>query len=103
MPILRTPCAVDHLDACLAALGPGQAATAAAIRAERFPATPNRLCDWCDHRGVCPAWDGDDGETFGAAVETARQLRRRLHQEVRELRELEAGLERLAAEQGLDT
>src|SRR6056297_1085802 len=77
--------------------------TAAAIRAERFPATPNRLCDWCDHRGVCPAWDGDDGETFGAAVETARQLRRRLRQEVRELRELEAGLERLAAEQGLDT
>jgi len=77
--------------------------TAAAIRTERFPATPNRLCDWCDFRGVCPAWDGDDGETFGAAVDSARQLRRRLRQEVRELRELEAGLERLAAEQGLDT
>lgn len=77
--------------------------TAAAIRAERFEATPNPLCDWCDHRGVCPAWDGDDGETYGAAVETARQLRRRLRQEVRELRELEAGLQRLAAEQELDT
>jgi putative RecB family exonuclease len=45
--------------------------TAAAIRAERFPATPNRLCDWCDHRGVCPAWDGDEGETYGAAVDAA--------------------------------
>lgn len=77
--------------------------TAAAIRAERFPATPNRLCDWCDHRGVCPAWDGDDGETYGAAVSAARQLRRRLQQEVRELRELEAGLARVAAEDGLDT
>jgi putative RecB family exonuclease len=77
--------------------------TAAAIRAERFPATPNRLCDWCDHRGVCPAWDGDEGETYGAAVDAARQLRRRLGQEVRELRELEAGLERVAAEHRLDT
>jgi putative RecB family exonuclease len=77
--------------------------TAAAIRAERFPATPNRLCDWCDHRGVCPAWDGDEGETYGAAVDAARQLRRRLTQEVRELRELEAGLDRVAAERGLDT
>ncbi|MFO7779087.1 MAG: PD-(D/E)XK nuclease family protein [Nitriliruptoraceae bacterium] len=77
--------------------------TAAAIRAERFPTTPNRLCDWCDHRAVCPAWDGDDGHTYGAAVDAARQLRRRLQREVRELRELEAGLDRLAAEQRLDT
>jgi putative RecB family exonuclease len=77
--------------------------TAAAIRTESFPATPNRLCDWCDHRGVCPAWDGDEGETYGAAVDAARQLRRRLTHEVRELRELEAGLDRVAAEHGLDT
>jgi len=52
---------------------------------------------------VCPAWDGDDGQTYGAAVDAAQQLHRRLRREVRELRELEAGLERLAAEQELDT
>ncbi len=25
----------------------------------RFEATPSRLCDWCSHRALCPAWDGD--------------------------------------------
>lgn len=24
----------------------------------RFDATPSRLCDWCSHRAVCPAWGG---------------------------------------------
>lgn len=23
-----------------------------------FPAKKSRLCDWCDHRSICPAWDG---------------------------------------------
>ncbi|TVR20929.1 MAG: PD-(D/E)XK nuclease family protein [Nitriliruptor sp.] len=77
--------------------------TAAAIRAERFETVPNRLCGWCDHRAVCPAWEGEADDTFGAAVTTAEQLRRRLRREVRELRELEAGIARLATERGLDT
>ena len=29
-----------------------------AADAERFEATPSRLCDWCSHRALCPAWDG---------------------------------------------
>ena len=87
------------LDAARAAV----LATAAAIRAERFETVPNRLCDWCDHRAVCPAWEGEGDDVFGAAVVTAQQLRRRLRREVTELRELEAGIARLAAERGLDT
>ena len=75
--------------------------TAAAIRQERFPFTPNRLCDWCDHRSVCPAFQGDAATTYGAAVADAAARRRRLRHEVRELRELEAGLARLGAELGL--
>lgn len=30
-----------------------------AADAERFEATPSRLCDWCSHRAVCPAWGGE--------------------------------------------
>jgi putative RecB family exonuclease len=24
----------------------------------RFDPSPSRLCDWCSHRALCPAWDG---------------------------------------------
>jgi putative RecB family exonuclease len=27
-----------------------------AARADDFRAKPGRLCDWCDHRDLCPAW-----------------------------------------------
>jgi putative RecB family exonuclease len=77
--------------------------TAAAIRAERFPTTPNRLCDWCDHRAVCPAWSPDGEVVYGELVAEVRDRRRRLTAEVRELRELEAGMVRLAGELDLDT
>ncbi|HEX5741481.1 MAG TPA: PD-(D/E)XK nuclease family protein [Pilimelia sp.] len=30
----------------------------AAVAARRFPPTPSRLCDWCHHRAVCPAFGG---------------------------------------------
>lgn len=77
--------------------------TAAAIRTAAFPTTPNRLCDWCDHRAICPAWEAPEGEeSFGEMVTEAAARRRRLAREVRELRELEQGLERLAGELGLD-
>jgi putative RecB family exonuclease len=29
-----------------------------AADAMAFDATPSRLCDWCSHRAVCPAWGG---------------------------------------------
>jgi len=76
--------------------------TAAAIRAERFPVTPNRLCDWCDHRAVCPAWSPDGETVYGELAAEVVTRRRRLMAEVRELRELEEGLARVADELDLD-
>lgn len=29
-----------------------------AADAGEFPPTPSRLCDWCSHRAICPAWGG---------------------------------------------
>ncbi len=73
--------------------------TAAAVRAEHYEPTPNPLCDWCDFRALCPAWESTDGgPALGEAVDEARRLRRRLHHEVRALRELEDGVRRLAGE-----
>ena len=77
--------------------------TAAAVRAERFDPTPNPLCDWCDFRAVCPAWNPQgDEQTLGAAVSEARRLRRRVGHDVRALRELEDGIARLVDEMGDD-
>ncbi len=101
VPGLTVTVPLDDLD--LDAAREAVLVTAAAIRAERFETLPNRLCDWCDHRTVCPAWEGEGDDAFGAAVATAAQLRRRLHREVQQLRELEAGIARIAAERGLDT
>jgi putative RecB family exonuclease len=73
--------------------------TAAAVRAEEYAPTPNVLCDWCDYRSICPAWqERDDGQVLGTAIQQVRALRRQVRRDVRELRELEAGITRLAAE-----
>ena len=29
-----------------------------AADAQTFDPSPSRLCDWCSHRAVCPAWEG---------------------------------------------
>jgi putative RecB family exonuclease len=29
-----------------------------AADAERFDPSPSKLCDWCSHRALCPAWGG---------------------------------------------
>ena len=41
-----------------------------------FPPSPSRLCEWCDHRGLCPAWGGTPpplpaDDTWGAATSPA--------------------------------
>jgi putative RecB family exonuclease len=45
-----------------------------AVQRRDFRASPSRLCDWCDHRALCPAFggtpppwpeEGPDGETSG--------------------------------------
>jgi putative RecB family exonuclease len=33
-------------------------AIARAADAERFDPSPSRLCDWCSHKALCPAWGG---------------------------------------------
>jgi putative RecB family exonuclease len=33
-------------------------AIARAADARAFDPSPSRLCDWCSHRAVCPAWGG---------------------------------------------
>jgi putative RecB family exonuclease len=72
--------------------------TAAAVRADRYEPTPNPLCDWCDYRAICPAWEGEPGQLLGPAVEHLRRLRRQVARDVRELRESEAGIARIAEE-----
>lgn len=75
--------------------------TAAKIRAEAFEPTPNRLCDWCDFKSVCPAWDAPGGgEALGDIVQEAERLRREVIRNVRRLRELESGIDRLRADLG---
>lgn len=73
-------------------------ATAAAIREQAFEPTPNPLCDWCDFRSVCPAWPDDPSQGLGHATAELRRQRRQLKHQVREFRELEAGVKRLATE-----
>ncbi len=71
------------------------AEVAAAVRSERFPPTPGRLCAWCDYRALCPAWEGEGPELLGPAVEELDRLRRQVRRDVRTLRALEATVERL--------
>lgn len=71
---------------------------AAAVRAERYEPTPNRLCGWCDYRAICPAWEGDGPEVLGPAVEELERLRWRVRRDVKTLRQLEDGVARLTDE-----
>ncbi len=92
---VRVPVEDMDLDAV-----PGRVRAAAeSIRAGQFAPTPNRLCDWCDYRPLCPAWPEEhDGDGLGPATARLDELRRRLGREARELRELEAGITRLREE-----
>lgn len=73
--------------------------TAAAVRAEAYEPRPNPLCDWCDYRALCPAWQTGDGvEALGPAVAELRAKRRAVARQVQDLRDLEAGVTRIAAE-----
>jgi putative RecB family exonuclease len=74
--------------------------TAAAVRAEAYEPTPNPLCDWCDFKPLCPAWSPSEPseQLLGPATEQLRALRRQVARDVRELRELEAGVARVATE-----
>lgn len=60
------------------------------IRSEAFPARPSRLCEWCDYRGLCPAFEGDGPDVAGLAVVELEQLRRRSARDAARMAELEA-------------
>jgi putative RecB family exonuclease len=72
--------------------------TAAKVRAGAYEPTPNRLCDWCDFKAICPAWEGDASVALGPAEVELARLRRQVTRDVRALREAEAGVERLRDE-----
>lgn len=84
----------------LAAVPGRLAAVAERIRAGEDTATPHRLCDWCDFRAICPAWQpsADGGEeVLGRAVSERDRLRRSLVRDARRLQQLEGAVERLTA------
>lgn len=92
---VRVPVEEVDLDGARAAV----ADTAEAVRSGGpWPPTPNRLCDWCDYRSVCPAWDGEGPEVLGPAVLEMRRLRRSVRRDVATLRQLEDGVERARRE-----
>lgn len=91
---VRVP--VEDID--LEATREAVADTAGGVLAERYPPTPNPLCGWCDFRSLCPAWEGEGPDALGPAVGEVGRLRRTIARDVRALRDLEAGVARLAAE-----
>lgn len=88
---------VDELD--LDAARQAIADTAQAVKEGLYEPTPMRLCDWCDFRAVCPAWEGQEPDgVLGPAVLELEQLRRSIGRDVERLRALEDGVERLREE-----
>jgi putative RecB family exonuclease len=79
--------------------------TAQAIIDQEFAPTPNRLCDWCDHRALCPAWEGSGPDVLGPAVVALQDARRAARRAAEDVRALEAAVARAREqllEQGLD-
>lgn len=80
------------------------------IRAGEDTPTPNRLCDWCDYRSLCPAWSGtdsprtdrDDAGPYGRAVQERDRLRRSVVRDARRLRQLDSAIERSGSELAVD-
>lgn len=101
VPGVRVAVPVEELD--LAAVPARLARAAARIRAGEDTPVPNRLCDWCDFRAICPAWSdvssldtAVDGP-LGRAVLERDRLRRDVVRDARRLRQLEAAIERSTA------
>ncbi len=74
------------------------------IRSGEDTPTPNRLCDWCDFKDICPAWVADIGElvegddapaTLGRALRERERLRRSLERDTKRMSQLEMGIARL--------
>ena len=105
VPGLRVVVPVEELD--LASVPSRLAEVARRIRAGEDTPTPNRLCDWCDFRTICPAWTGTEGSSsvdpdgpgpLGRAMRERDDLRRALVRDARRLRMLEDAIGRLSVE-----
>jgi RNA polymerase sigma factor (sigma-70 family) len=59
------------------------------IRAEAFEPTPSRLCNWCDWRAECPAFEGDGPDVPGTALVELKRLQRRRARDEARIAELE--------------
>jgi RecB family exonuclease len=59
------------------------------VRAELFEPTPSRLCDWCDFRSLCPAFEGEGPDVPGLAVLELARLKRRQVRDASRIAELE--------------
>lgn len=96
VPGVQVTATLDELD--LDAARDAILATAAAVRAEVYPPEPNRLCDWCDFKALCPAWPDDPAESLGEVSVELASRRRQAARAVEDLRALEAAAHRLRAE-----
>ncbi len=97
---VRVPLEELDLDAAVEAADD----TAAKVLAEQYEPNPTRLCDWCDHRSLCPAWEGS-ADAYGPTVERLRMARRDAQRAVDEVRRLEGALDHARTEllaRGLD-
>lgn len=88
VPGVRVAVGRDRIDvdAALATLR----SVAGKIRDEVFTASPSRLCDWCDYRTLCPAFEGEGPDVPGLAVVELAELRRRRARDERRIAHLEA-------------
>lgn len=68
--------------------------TARAILAEHYEPTPSKLCGWCDHRALCPAWEGDGPDVLGPTVVALQDARRQARRAAAQVRALEGAVDR---------
>lgn len=87
VPGIRVDVPADRIDVDAAVRTVHEVAEA--IRAEQFEPQPSRLCDWCDYRGMCPAFDGEGPDLPGHAVVELQRLRRRQARDAERIAELE--------------
>jgi putative RecB family exonuclease len=92
VPGVRVSVPLEELD--LDGVARRVADAARRIRAREDTPTPNRLCDWCDFKPICPEWREIDGAetTIGRSRLEAEEIRRRIARDVRRLRSIEAAL-----------
>ena len=59
------------------------------IRAEAYEPRPSALCNWCDFRAECPAFQGEGPDVAGTALLELKRLRRRSERDAKRMAALE--------------